>query len=321
MMQSRFLESEILLQAALDAAVEADLPSSAARTLNNLAVLYESRDRYADALATTERGCEFYRRMGNRVGEQSSLAGSISTLVLTGRWDDAYARLDEIRSPDAPALDFPETLSIVELACWRGHTDEARELIQLFADADAANADLQVRASYSLHEAMFARLNGDARRCLETIERDLPMSLEELGISFLSTKLMLVEALEAAFELRDTAKVEELLGIVEGHRPGERPPLLEAHAARFRAKLAEAPEDAEGGFRQAVEGFIDTELVMWLAVTRLEYAEWLLAHERASDADPLLAEARETFERLETTPWRERADRALADARPVEAVS
>jgi hypothetical protein len=45
----------------------------------------------------------------------------------------------------------------------------------------------------------------------------------------------------------------------------------------------------------------------YLAVTQLEWAEWLAGQGRAAEAEPLLAEARETFERLEATPWVERS--------------
>ena len=46
-----------------------------------------------------------------------------------------------------------------------------------------------------------------------------------------------------------------------------------------------------------------------LAVTLLEQGEWLLTQDRGDEAQPLLAEARETFERLEATPWIARASR------------
>ena len=319
--QSRFLEAEILLQAALKTADEADLPASAGRTLNNLGVLYESCDRYADALATSEHAMEFLRRIGDRVTERSVQAGSISTCVLLGRWDDAYAFLTEIQGSELAAFNFStEDLHLVGIACWRGRLDEANAHMQRHEQA-AGLADPQNRATYVLHAALLARMEGDARSALERIEGELPGALDELGISFLTTKLLLVEGLESAFEVGDTAKVEEFLATIEGRPPGERPPLLEAHAARFRAKLAQSPEDAERGFRRAIATFLETQLVVWQAVAQLEYAEWLLTQERASEADPQLAEARETFERLEATPWLERADRALAEARPVEAVS
>jgi hypothetical protein len=47
-------------------------------------------------------------------------------------------------------------------------------------------------------------------------------------------------------------------------------------------------------------------LPFYLAVVQLEHGEWLMARGRPDDAQPLLAEARETFERLEATPWVER---------------
>jgi hypothetical protein len=52
--------------------------------------------------------------------------------------------------------------------------------------------------------------------------------------------------------------------------------------------------------------------VFHVAVTQLEHAEWLTAQQRADDAEPLLAEARQTFEQLQATPWLERTTQAAA---------
>ena len=59
--------------------------------------------------------------------------------------------------------------------------------------------------------------------------------------------------------------------------------------------------------------------VFHLAVTQLEHAEWLGAQGRTDDAQPLLAEARRAFERLQATPWLERAARAFPAKREPEA--
>ena len=80
------------------------------------------------------------------------------------------------------------------------------------------------------------RAEGKPREALETLESVL--AVDEVGITFLTKKLGVVEALEAAFECGDTDRVEELLVTIESLRPGERPPLLDAHARRFRAKLS-----------------------------------------------------------------------------------
>ena len=59
----------------------------------------------------------------------------------------------------------------------------------------------------------------------------------------------------------------------------------------------------------------------YLAVTRLEHADWLATQDRTGEAQPLLSEAREIFERLEAKPWLERLEGGLlpdtADPSPV----
>jgi hypothetical protein len=137
----------------------------------------------------------------------------------------------------------------------------------------------------------------------------------ELGHSFLCDSLAVVEAIDSAFELGDLAKVREFLGIIETLRPGELPPFLNAQGERFRASLAAAEGEAgaaEGGFSRAAAAFRALEMPFWLAVTVLEHGEWLIVQGRAEEAEPLLADAHEIFERLEATPWLERAGQAAS---------
>jgi len=133
-------------------------------------------------------------------------------------------------------------------------------------------------------------------------------------------KLAFVEALECAFELGDTGRLEQVLEIIQVLRPGERPPLLEAQAARFRAKLADDAPAAEKGFRRAAEIFGGRHLIFWLALTELELAEWLTVRERSDEAQPLLLQARDTFEQLKAAPWLERVDAVRIDT-PDEALA
>ena len=90
---------------------------------------------------------------------------------------------------------------------------------------------------------------------------------------------------------------------------GKRPQYLEAHARRFRARLAAAegqPTEAEQRFKRAAAQFRELAAPFWLAVTLLEYGEWLAGEGRGAESRPLLDEARELFERLAATPWLER---------------
>jgi len=64
---------------------------------------------------------------------------------------------------------------------------------------------------------------------------------------------------------------------------------------------------------QASRGlFQELAVPFHLAVTRLEHGEWLAVEGRAEEAEPLLVEAREVFERLEARRWLDRIARVSA---------
>jgi class 3 adenylate cyclase/tetratricopeptide (TPR) repeat protein len=306
--RNRLEEARILLDGALTLALEHDIPAAAIRASNNLAVVYESSDRYTDAFAIADRGAAIARRVGDRNWESMLFAGPISALVLLGRWDEALAREAEINAAVGMVPVEHLLVHLIEIDCWRGNVEQARSRLERSSQLKT-HEGLEYVASYRLHEAQLLRTEGSARAAQEAVDAVLE-ARSELGVSLLHVKLGFVEALECAFELGDTDKLEQVLEIIEGLRPGERPPLLEAHAARFRAKLAGDASAAERGFRRAADIFRERELVFWLAVTELEQAEWLSGRGRPDDAQPLLANARETFNQLEAKPWLERVDAA-----------
>lgn len=133
-----------------------------------------------------------------------------------------------------------------------------------------------------------------------------------LGISAQSVKQGFLHGLEAALVLDRRDKAEELLAIVESEPPGLRPPYLDAIARRFRARLAGDDLRADREFVAAADILRELDLSFHLAVVQLEHGEWLAAQGRSDDAEPLLAEARETFERLRAKPWLERLDTVSA---------
>ena len=123
-----------------------------------------------------------------------------------------------------------------------------------------------------------------------------------------------VEALEAALDAGELAAADDLLARVA--QPATRP-ILRAHAARYRARVAvtgSGPAAGLADFRQAAARFAALKLPFHVAMTCLEHAESLVALGRAKDAQPLLDRARPIFTRLEAEPWLARAQ-ALTQSR------
>ncbi|MGZ8694653.1 MAG: hypothetical protein ACXWYS_04365 [Gaiellaceae bacterium] len=126
-----------------------------------------------------------------------------------------------------------------------------------------------------------------------------------------------VEAVEAALQLGRGESAEELLALVDDLGPGENSQSLRAQRRRLGARIASGRgehEKAEQEHKRAVGAFRELAMPFWLAVTLLEYGESLATVARAAEAEPLLAEAREIFERLGARPWLERADRVRPEA-------
>jgi hypothetical protein len=95
-------------------------------------------------------------------------------------------------------------------------------------------------------------------------------------------------------------------------------PFLAAQRARFRARLSAAAQaGADDAFASAEELFRALGTPFYLAVTQLEHAESLLDQRREDEAEPLLAEAHETFQRLRAQPWVERTAQPSRSSREV----
>jgi class 3 adenylate cyclase/tetratricopeptide (TPR) repeat protein len=305
--RNRLEEAGILLEGALARAFENELHAAAVRAFNNLAVVYESLDRYGDGLDMSNRALELARRVGDRVWETLFVGGPISSLVLLGRWDEALEREAEYTAMGGRDIDAELGLHVAQIMCARGEVPQARAMLDARGEVVLAE-DIQILTDHLVAQAQTLRAEGKLREALSTAESALA-SLPVLGITYLTIKLALVEALEAAHLLHDTAKVEELLGMIESLRQGERPRLLEAHARRVRAKL----NGDEAGFRAAAALFRELSLQFWLAVTLLEHAQLLIELGRREAASALLDEARAIFTELSARPWLERLD-ALAPA-------
>ncbi len=316
--QGRTEKALALLTHVLRVALENELPAAALRAHVNLSDFLCRRDRYEEALEQARQGLALARKIGNRVFECALIGEFTYALFLTGRWQEAASLAAEI--PEMPeheaAASFTAGLlgALPEIHVGQGNPDEARKLLARFAALEAS-ADVQDRALHAAARAAVLHAEGSHADALVAGETAFQVR-GEMAADHQAAKAGFVWAVEAAFALGNLTKVQELLAAVEALPHGHRPPLLQAQAARVRARLAAARgqrDRVEADFKAAARRLRELGVPFWLAVALLEHAEWL-AEEDAQRAEPLLAEAGAIFERLGTQPWLERL--ALHPAAP-----
>jgi tetratricopeptide (TPR) repeat protein len=286
---------------ALEVALEHDLAEHASTCYFLLSDSCFRRDRYADALAYLDESLALARKLGSRPFEWAVLAERTYPLFMTGRWDEVLATTDEFTQAqvDAGGVVLSLLQSGVEVHVHRGELDEARRIFALFSRLESST-DVQDRCAYLAATAALRRAEGRLEEAVSagaaTIE-----TAPTLGPSFQDIKHGVVDALEAALALGDSARAQELLDYIDGLAPGARPPYLEAHAHRLRARMGRET----AGFETATRLFRQLEIPFSLAVTLLEHAE-------LTGSEASLAEAREIFERLAARPWLDRVGAATA---------
>ncbi len=315
--RGRHEEAELLSRHALAIALTNDLSGPALRAYINLTAIIVGRNRYREALALSLEGRELAMRIGDRDGELW-LGNWVRTIRLAlGEWDEVLAEEEKL---DAEEDGRPPwwLLNTVFTFVHRGEIEEAKRRIEEARPQYDRN-EAQTVAGFKSAEAEVLLAEGRTREALEAAEEAVAVS-EDLaaGLSFAIGGY--VVALEAAFSLRDDAKVDELLAIVERLSPGELTPELRAFGAHFSARRAALRGDrgsADAGFGAATRIYREIETPFELALVLLEHAEWLAGDGRLEETEPLAAEAREIFERLRTTPYLERLDRLQTGAAAV----
>jgi class 3 adenylate cyclase/tetratricopeptide (TPR) repeat protein len=303
-------EGVAILRYALEVALENDKPSAALRAYFNLAELLCDMDQYEEAATLVRDGLGFARRSGTRLWEWF-LLGCGYPFAALGEWDEVIAMRAMLPEEDwmQARLAFGGALtSSVPVSVRRGQLEEAEQVVNFFAELEAS-ADVQERAYYGCAKSTLLLAQGRASEALRSAEAAL-RGRDALGITHHAVKESFVTAVQAALEEDDVPKVDELLTSVERLPHGQTSQFFQAQSSRFRAHLSAGrgdPGEAERLFKGAAGLFRETVMPFYLAVTQLEHGEWLAAEGRGAEAEPLLAEAREIFERLEAAPWLERA--------------
>jgi len=321
--QGRLAEARILLEAAATRAEAEQVYATALRASQNLAAVLEASDRYAEVLEMSKRSLVLARRRGNRRMESILRTGDLGPLFLLGRWDEALTIAAEEEPTVAGELARGQMLPIASIHFERGDLDAGRAVLRA-SDTLRDSDNWQLRAGYAMEEARLLRAEGRPADALAAVER-MFATVGELTATETAIKASLVEATDAALDVPDLDKAEELLAIPESLEPGELTAFLGASTARLRARVDAARgnhERVEERFRTAASLFREFGLVFYVAVTQLEHAEWLVAQDRGNDAEPLLAEARQTFEQLQASPWLQRTSEATpARGEPETAIS
>jgi class 3 adenylate cyclase/tetratricopeptide (TPR) repeat protein len=318
--QQRPEEARLLLEHALEVALDNNLWTAALRAYNNLAALHMNRDRFEEAVRTMDRGLELARKAGVPLWTLKLSTARIAPLGYLGRWDQAMSIFEEAREESDLSVMAGIALELLfagSILIFRGQLDEAATLLRAMGTAEGSD-DVQSRVQYASIAGLLLSAQGKNREALDTIRARLP----ELGIDNAITKEIIVTALEAALLAGDAASAEELLATLEGLQPGEFTPYLRAQTSRFHARFqATRPggEEVEAGFKLAAGLFRELSTPFWLGTTLLEHAEWLVQGGHAEEAESLIREARELFQALEARPWLERLSALLPAAERVGA--
>jgi tetratricopeptide (TPR) repeat protein len=319
--RGRHYEGDSLLRIALDIALEHDKPSAALRAYYNLADNTSQSDRYAEAAELGREGLALARRVGNRYWELSFLGLSYSLFTL-GDWNEVLARQTGFPEEDwsQARLAFSTLLAaVVPVRVNRGQLEEASRDVDRCAELESS-ADVQERAQHHCAKAKVLFAQGETLEALGLAEVALE-TRSSMGIAYEAVKEAFVVAVECALELGELERAEKWLAVVEELPPGHSPQFLQAHSSRFRARLAArqgGSERIDDLFKGAAALFHELAVPFYMAVTQLEHAEWLAGEGRAAEAEPLLAEARQTFDQLQATPWLQRAAQATPSRREPE---
>jgi tetratricopeptide (TPR) repeat protein len=309
--RGRHEEAELLVRHSLETALAHDASGAALRAYINLIATVYMWDRYREALDLSRAGVELARKVGDRSGESFLSNWGRGILVDLGQWDEVLAAEASVDEEDPWGL-----FSRARLFLHRGEHEEVRRRVAAVSEILDLN-EVQARVGFRALEADVFLAEGRHREALASAEEAVA-DRAELGIREL--KVPLAAALDAAFALVEEAKVDELLSIVEGLPPGELTPSLRGIGARFSARRAALKGDADtasAGFLAAAGIFREIERPFEVAVVQLEHGEWLAGAGRVDEAEPLLADAREIFDRLRARPWLERLDRVReASAQP-----
>jgi tetratricopeptide (TPR) repeat protein len=300
-------ESTALLTHAIQVALEQDLAAEAMRGYYNLAESLLGAARFAAAEAMLERGLALARQRGDRQGERMLLSQGAVALFFLGRWDETVARIAALRDQAQDLWSFWCIPFLPHVLAPRGDAEGMRALLEHFGSV--SDMDIEQRTVTAAARALILRETGHPQDALGDA-RESALAVLHTGLSHVP--LFFGEAVETAFAAGEPAAVEELIARVDALQPAQLIPMLDAEAARARARLAAHHGDvgaADQSFRRAIGLLREMSTPFALARAQIEHAELLSAtSDSAEEARGLRDEAASAFAALGATPWLKRAE-------------
>jgi len=307
-LQRRPNESLALMRQALVLAEETGFERGALRACMNLSYVLSLAGRNEEANEVVLRGLALARRRGDRVWEQSLLTNLINGYYVMGRWDEVeqlFAEIPEEGRIATNAVQASSRMDLAMMALYRGDMDRVLELAGEYVKW-VGETHVQARGVGIMAQMLCAQAEGHHSAVLDdsiTGLRD-PVHTEDP----MAVEVLLELGAESAVALGSADGLADLLE-ASSQVKADRTPSFDARTAFHRARLSALRGEDEPPFEQAVSALRTIGAPFWVATALLEQAEWLAAHGRATEIDPLVAEARETFERLRVEPKLERLER------------
>ena len=311
LLEHRPREARALIREALAVALEHDLVAAALRAYNNLAVAEMSADRHEHARRVAADGLELAVKRGHRNFFVSFAGWETFFRLFEGDWDGAFALADDAFSeqPTANAMVVGAHTWLAAAALDRGEAEEARRRFDLVAPEALETSDLQLRGNALEQAALVAAYEGRPEEALRSCRLRIEMDLEH--DEPFSAAIGVRIAARIASEHGPVGTLRELVGLFADVRDTRltRYGLAYVNRARGIVAAGEGDEDAAvSAFGLALAAARSAEDAWTVAEVLGDYARALVTFGRADEAEPLLAEDRELWERMGATAQLERLE-------------
>jgi class 3 adenylate cyclase/tetratricopeptide (TPR) repeat protein len=315
--RNHLYESDALLRQALRIALDNDLPYEALRAYNNLVVLVSSWDRDEEVPALLQEALALARRRGDRFWELRMEDGLCEEARLRGDWQDAMEAAPSLPLDD-PLLDSLGGLARIHIDR-RADEDARTVLARMPTETDTT--DVQRRGIALWRRQLEAELDGRIGDATAAVARSVIDSADLFPASTIAEKVR--DAATYATLTGDHTAALDLAEKVEALTTPTHGRTVQSQIHRLRANAAGAAGDSDAAadaYAVALANARNLGYPFWLAPVLADYGAWLCSVGRAEDAAPLLAEARELFERMGAEVWLRRLD-AFAPAALAQAAA